>query len=301
MSCKHMPEIITIAAADAERPRHSEGTIVEKKDGTLLVVWQEYLRSSLGSADEAPNRLSSMVSSDGGKTWHSPRVLVETPTDAVNVYSPSFLRDQSGCLMMGYFCYHTLEACKTPVSSGYLIRSNNDGETFCKPASVWTNQPFSSAASVLRRLRNGRIIWPIGQITGGLWTETERELEGCMYSDDDGVTWHLSRNWIDLPMRGSMEAHIEELSDGRLMMIVRTQLGSLFQSFSENGGETWSKAQTTSLRSPESCPALVQLPHNDDLLVIWNNAPYDPQFRSHYGKRSPLTVAISQDKGDRLP
>jgi sialidase-1 len=30
--------------------------------------------------------------------------------------------------------------------------------------------------------------------------------------------------------------------------------------------------------------------------MIWNNT-YDPKFQSHFGKRSPLTAAVSQDHG----
>lgn len=93
-----------------------------------------------------------------------------------------------------------------------------------------------------------------------------------------------------------MEAHVEELRDGRLLMIMRTQLGAVFQSHSADGGETWSKAQTTGLRSPETCPELIRL-STGDLMIVWCNAEYDPEFASHYGKRSPLTVALSRDEG----
>ncbi len=48
--------------------------------------------------------------------------------------------------------------------------------------------------------------------------------------------------------------------------------------------------------SPESCPELTRIPSTGDLLMIWNNT-FDPAFRSHYGKRSPLTAAVSKDHG----
>lgn len=66
---------------------------------------------------------------------------------------------------------------------------------------------------------------------------------------------------------------------------------------SVDDGLTWSLPQTTGLRTPESCPELTRIPASGDLLMIWNNAPYDPGFRSHYGKRSPLTAAVSRDEG----
>ncbi len=97
-------------------------------------------------------------------------------------------------------------------------------------------------------------------------------------------------------MRGSMEPKIEELKDGRLLMIMRTQLGSVFKSYSEDGGATWSDAQTTGLRSPESCPLLMRVPQTGDLLLIWNDSPYNPKF-DHYGLRNPLSTTISKDDG----
>jgi sialidase-1 len=79
-------------------------------------------------------------------------------------------------------------------------------------------------------------------------------------------------------------------------MVMRAQLGSVFQSISEDGGATWSKPQTTGLRAPESCPGLLRIPQTGDLALIWNDSPYDPKF-DHYGVRSPLSVAVSKDDG----
>jgi sialidase-1 len=94
-----------------------------------------------------------------------------------------------------------------------------------------------------------------------------------------------------------MEPHVAELRDGRLLMYLRTQLGAVFRSVSEDGGATWSRAQTTCLRAPESMPCLTRIPRTHDLLLVWNHSFYDPGF-DHSGKRTPLTVAISRDEGN---
>jgi len=46
-----------------------------------------------------------------------------------------------------------------------------------------------------------------------------------------------------------------------------------------------------------SSPYVTNIPGSDKIMVIWNNAKYDMHWRSHYGKRSPLTAAISADGG----
>jgi len=54
--------------------------------------------------------------------------------------------------------------------------------------------------------------------------------------------------------------------------------------------------QTTGLRSPESCTCLRALPGTDDLLLCWIDSTYDPTHH-HFGVRTPLALALSQDRG----
>jgi hypothetical protein len=60
------------------------------------------------------------------------------------------------------------------------------------------------------------------------------------YSDDDGLTWTETAGRVVLPMRRVMEPHVEETRDGRVLMVMRNQLGSLFMSESADDGATWS-------------------------------------------------------------
>jgi len=98
-------------------------------------------------------------------------------------------------------------------------------------------------------------------------------------------------------MRVAMEASIAELDDGRLVMSLRTQLGSVFLSYSEDRGETWTLPQTSGLKAPESCTCLRRIPGTNSLLLIWNDSLYNPGHH-HYGERSPLSLAISNDGGN---
>ena len=96
-------------------------------------------------------------------------------------------------------------------------------------------------------------------------------------------------------MRGLMEPCISQQANGRLNMVMRTQLGSVFYSESYDDGRTWSKPQPTCLRAPESCPCTATIPGTDVQIIVWNNSEYDMHWRSHYGKRTPLTMALSRD------
>jgi sialidase-1 len=296
------PLILNIVPANDANPRNSEGAIVERSDGSLLLAWQEFSGSGEGSNDTAPGRIAAMDSFDSGRTWENRRVLVENDPGDVNVYSPNFLRlparaDAPGELLFFFQRYNQLAYDQEQLASIYVCRSQDEGASFSAPQVISSRQSVMMPSSVVKRLSTGRIVLPVVCQQGLCWSTGDHVVVGAAWSDDDGHTWRLPERWANLPLRGAMEPHVEELKDGRLLMVMRTQLGSVFQAHSADGGETWSLPQTTGLHAPESCPELVRIPQTGDLMIVWNNAPYNPGWRSHYGKRTPLTVAISRDEG----
>ena len=93
-----------------------------------------------------------------------------------------------------------------------------------------------------------------------------------------------------------MEPSIAVLEDGSLRMSMRSQLGSVFISESHDAGESWSPPQTTGLKSPESCTVLARVPGSNRMILCWNDSTYVPTHH-HYGLRTPLSLAASDDAG----
>jgi len=285
-------DVFTLIEANADHPRHDSATMVELKDGRLMLAWMEYVGGEAMGHDHAPSNIASMVSSDGGYTWRDHRILVENNPGDTNIHYPCLLRLASGDILFYYLRYHHIAPGEPLKSSSFLCRSSDEGKTFSAPIMCdFKGRPLS-------QLSSGRVIMPTMQVLGAWCGPTDHQIAGCFYSDDDGRTWKESDNWVDLPMRGAMEPHIAELKDGRLLMVMRTQLGAIFKSISADSGVTWSKPQTTGLKAPESMRCLARMPKTGDLLLIWNNSLYDPES-DHFGKRTPLTVAISKDDGLR--
>ena len=277
---------VTVSEHNDDYTRHSEGDVVELRDGRLLLAYMEF---SGDGSDEASTRLVARVSDDGGITWSGHRVLTETEPGDRNVYSPNLLRRPDGDILFLFMRQHDFEPRRT---TQYVWRSTDEGVSFSPMTEFEKNGSHSLCNAVVTSLRSGRILLPLVSVgASGAYEAT------VSYSDDGGETWCRSASDVALPMRGVMEPHVAEIRDGRVLMVMRTQLGAVFMSESADAGETWSKPQTTGLRAPESCPALTTIPDTDDLLMVWNNSPYDPAFGSHYGKRSPLTVAVSEDEG----
>jgi len=291
-------EIITVCKADQDFPRHSEATIIELEDSSLLMAWQRFEKSQHGSGDQAPSTIPLMNSSDGGRTWDNFRIVAERRDEtSTNVYSPNFLRQRNGEILLCYMEYNQLIPRQPKLATAYMIRSADEGKTFGPPETIWERDRYTMSNSCIKRLSSGRVVMPVCYAEGEVWSPTEKIHVRVIHSDDDCRSWVFREKNISLPMRGAMEPFIAELADGRLIMVMRNQLGSVFKSYSADQGENWSLPQTTGLSAPESCPYVTNIPGSDKIMVIWNNAEYNMHWSSHYGKRTPLTAAISADGG----
>jgi hypothetical protein len=149
------------------------------------------------------------------------------------------------------------------------------------------------------QLRSGRIVLPAAQHDRGKDKPGfHRGVAQCFFSDDGGQTWQRGKSRVEAPEKsrsGLQEPLVVERTDGRLMMLCRTDQGSQFRSYSSDGGDTWTDAEPTDITSPLSPASIARLPKSGDLLMVWNDhANVDPKLK---GKRTPLTVAISKDDG----
>jgi sialidase-1 len=279
--------IVTVARSTAEFTRKGEGDVIELKDGRLALFYMEFGGSG---SDEAKTRFVVQESADGGKTWSGHRVVAETAPGDMNIYSPNLLRAADGGILLAFMRQHQT----SPVTSTlYVWKSADEGQTFVPLAEFGKGNTYNVCNAVLKRLKSGRLLLPISTFfpNGG-----SAYCGAVLLSDDDGLTWREAGNRVFLAQRGVMEPHVEQTGDGRVLMVMRNQLGSVFMSESSDEGMTWSEPKTSGLQAPESCPELTRIPGTGDLLLIWNNT-YDPKFRSHFGKRSPLTAAVSPDHG----
>lgn len=284
----------TVVKATENMPRHSEASIIELNDGSLLMAWQRHEASTFGSGDQAPASIALLQSYDGGKTWENERTVAGMIEGAVNCYSPSFLRCSDGSITLFFKRYMHLVALEPILSNLYRLDSCDEGKTWGNEQLIWEMQRYSPMNDTVKRLASGAVLMPLTQSEGGWCGPDDHHLVFVLRSDNDMKTWKKS-NVITVPMRGLMEPCIAQRVDGSLKMVMRTQLGSVFCSESLDDGRTWSKPQTTGLRAPESCPCIATIPNTDAQIVAWNNSEYDMNWRSHYGKRTPLTIAISRD------
>ncbi len=276
--------------ATAENPRYSEGSIIVLRDGTLLYATTEFIGSG---SDFAKARIIAKTSADGGRTWSDPRVLQEN-IGGKNVMSVTLRRlPKSGSQPAPIGMFFLIKNDFNDLRA-YLRIANDEGQTFGERILV-TDGPGYHVVNNDRItvLKDGRLLCPVA------WTADVEKVNHftcyCAISDDGGRTWRRGKGEVDQPKRGAMEPEVLELDDGRVLMIVRTQLGYIAAAESSDGGDTWSEAKSWGVKSPEAPATLRRIPSTGDLLLIWNHT-YEAGA-GHGGKRTPLTAAVSTDEG----
>ena len=276
--------------ATKQNPRYTEGSVIELNDAALLYAVTEFFGSG---SDHATARIIARRSNDDGRTWGEPRVL-QANVGKQNVMSVTLRRLSPAA------------NSPAPIGMFYLVKNGPDDLDIHLRISADEAQTFGEPILVTDRagyhvmnndrvtvLNSGRLLVPIAA------TESLRQnhfVSYCCLSDDGGKTWRYGRGQVDLPKRGAMEPEVVELLDGRVLMVVRNQLGTISAAWSGDGGDTWSQpGKLAGIQAPESPATLRRIPATGDLLLIWNNT-YTPAA-GHGGRRTPLAAAISRDDG----
>ncbi len=246
-------------------------------------------------------------SSDGGRTWSAPQKLFAMPKD-MGIWGLHYaLCDRDGELHL----FYTTDA-KTAGKSFHEMRfdiyhvGSANGRTSWK-APVLIRKGYHGSMLSAIQLSGGRLILPICYLTSRVWsnrgkgpdafTDMGRFSSGVVYSDDGGDSWKQSP--IELKVAspyigadGIIEPIALERKDGRTWLLLRTQLGRFFESFS-HGVATWSRPSPTSILSSDSPPSLTRL-KDGRVVLLWNNCL---RFSYAQGGRHVLHGAVSEDDG----
>ena len=269
------------------------------------------------------------TSDDGGITWSETFSCTDTDGNPVGGGGTSLVRLSGrgiGLAAMQRPSDASSESARRETHPVFW-RSPDGGETWEPPIRVAPPGVATYAyQDVLLRTSSGRIILPVyislgqasgpedikppasGKLVNGQWVSTAahffdpRFSASCVYySDDDGQTWQRNQDGeliILLDWNTSFsytnEPTVTEVSPGRLLMFMRNGLGRVFQAWSEDNGETWTRPQPTSLAS-STAPAQIRTLPNGHLLAVWNQETEDEIKRGY--NRTRISAAISRNGG----
>ena len=277
-------------------PIDRNGPFVELADGNLMTVDIQGTR----------------VSKDDGKTWSEARPVCEGVAGLRDGREPAtvyFVRTTNGVLVAVYLDSTTYnfswddsinqpkDDCRLEV---WAVRSLDGGKT-------WTDRQrllegYNPNFFGFIQHSSGRLVATVPHIV----LDPGRYAACSLTSEDDGKTWKRS-NLVDLGGHGhhsgAMEPSVAELSDGRLLMVIRTHWGRFWEALSDDGGLSWRTIRPSQIESSSSPGHLLRL--RSGRLVLVSNGKVGRQellitFSEDDGKSWTRQIVIARQKGGQL-
>lgn len=208
--------------------------VIVAADGTVVATW--------GSKSYQSRR-----SPDGGKTWEA-----EVIVDAACVHGGGAIVDEiTGDLLVFTEAHHP------PTDDRRLYRSRDSGKAWQREKAFVIRPLHGRKDGMIPNLhmdengitlrhgpRPGRLIRTTGNFMGANISGGPADaFVNAIFSDDGGKTWDTS---TPFPAFGTNEGAVEELSDGRILLIARRHLATdglnhhwKHLAWSHDGGLTW--------------------------------------------------------------
>ncbi len=295
--------------------------LFEAPNGDLLCWWL----SGSNWEPATDNNVLLSRSTDRGKTWSEPTVLIRTdPQKGAGNLSSMHATDDGRIIAFG---------ANWPSDKHYTVwhyfrmESADNGHTWSKrvPIKIRPEENIGFGKPIV--LSSGEYLFttsffekrPIplrGKIENLIRAKTESEavaisrsfhgnekenqahkfgthLHGCsvLIASDQEANWLEEHGAIKNRPLGLLESTVARLDGSRLAMLMRAEWGGfLWRSDSADNGRTWSAAYQTDIPNPTSLPALINLP--DGRIALIHNATGD------FGKwrnRDPLSIWVSDD------
>ena len=271
-------------------------------DGRLLLVVQ------CGDTYEpAPlNRVYFLHSADNGRSWSAPQLIRPDDGQAVYCTEVTVIGEE-------ITAYLTLHEGRFLNWRSMRMVSRDCGQSWTE-AGPEPNLPTFTFHRALLPLRDGTLLMPYqhypideaenarlfaanafrhgkGSWIGALGARIDHVENGVLRSEDGGKTFARCPA-PPLPVGGDTgitwawtEPTLAELSDGRIVMLIRIKADVLWRSESADGGRTWSPFAPTDIPNPSCKPRLVPLDHGRIALL------HDPCKT----RRNPFALWVTED------
>lgn len=259
---------------------------------------------------------ATVISADNGETWSAPRPIYDGPGPGKPSSNGVIVRTREGIVVFVYIDIEGFkwawddnlhQAAEDVSLNVWTIRSEDEGLTWSGRQQIFDG--YCGALIHMIQTSTGEIVVPIQRLLH------DPDRHGiCVYvSADSGETWRHS-NIIDLGGHGhhdgAMEPTLVELSDGRLWLLIRTNLGKFWSAYSSDKGLSWRVLKPTDIDASSAPAAMIRLA-SGRLALVWNRfypegtASYplrggDNNFSSVATSwhREEVSLAFSKDDGE---
>jgi sialidase-1 len=271
----------------------------------------------LGRGDSGDIDLVLKRSEDGGRTWSGLLVVWNDAANTCGNPCPVVDRRTGRILLPMTWNLGEDEGRELHLGKGkstrkvYLSHSDDEGRAWSAPHEItaeakapdwwWYATGPGVSIQLTKGQHAGRIVVPANHSS-----EQNGFAAHAILSDDGGKSWR--RSSVIAP--ACNESQVAELSDGRLMMNMRSQsltneerTGYRSIAFSSDGGETWTKPEFDAhLGDPQVQASLIRYSWLDEpgggrLMFANPSPPISPER----GPRVRMTVRLSRDEGKTWP
>ena len=301
-------EIIAQIPPKENNPRNSEGDFAVLNDGRILFAYSCYIGTS--GHDDAPCNVAALVSTDGGKSFAEvPHFLAEAKEhNTLNIMSVSLKRLDNGTLCLFYLCK------QGPQSEMYLRRCvDEENIIFDTPELIvpqLKNIYYVVNNCRILKLSDGSLLIPLARHK--ILRRPDGRRSGvyfgncCFYKGDaDGRNFKQVSGVVSMYMPGFSATGLQEpgaieLSDGSIYGYFRTDRHFQFESFSKDGGKSWSRPKPSRFTSPDSPMLIEKNPYSGLYYSVWNPIPnyngrLDKNKRWIHAGRTPFVLAVSEN------
>jgi len=240
---------------------------IESTPKGLIAAW-------FGGTDEGNNDVGIWVSRHEGGAWSAPVEVangVESTTKRYPCWNPVLYQSPGGPLLLFYKVGPNPRAWW-----GMVIRSTDNGQSWSKPERLPDGilGPIKDKAVLVGK----DLICPSSTEHDGWKVHIER-------TSDLGKTWDKTDSLVDAKEFGVIQPTLLIHPEGKLQILCRSQQKKIVESWSTDGGRSWSKLTATSLPNNNSGLDAVNLA-DGRMVLIYNHTQRG---------RSPLNVSITKD------
>jgi len=169
--------------------------------------------------------------------------------------------------------------------TGWMMRSGDNGYTWSGREAL--PDGFLGPIKNKPLLIDGMLVCPSSTEKNGWRVHFE-------YTADAGKTWTKSADLNDGIAISAIQPSILRYKDGSMQIMCRSKNRTINESWSRDGGKTWSPMVASSLPNNNSGTDAVTLQDGRQLLV-YNHVKPDSALPNGKGPRTPLNVAVSKD------